>query len=472
MTAFLLAQAETFGEGLLNHYGERLGSFEGIAVIVAGLLVAAIVLAVDGAKWAVLAGGIYVATFSIKRPESLPQLPSPFRQIGEWSQAISFGAVALLAIAALRPTEWRRSRLLHPALFALLALQLAISARQTSGGFATKGLAGMVVYVVMFLILGAGISRWLYDERQVRNLARAVSWSAGLLVLASVTLLAFSYSAAFAGPRLMGTTANPQRLGAMLGMTLPFSLALFTDRRSPPYTRVAHAAIAAFGILMVVASGSRTGFLLVLIGCAVFYRARLGPALLALVVVGGIGLVGSIFLLGEAVDDAGSLVVRTNNSRAEIWTLLWETFLTSPLIGTPMEGVPGESSYLSALVMAGVIGFLPLAVLVVLLQLSAIKVVRRRRALGSLGVFGDAAAASVAQMLAAWAFEAFALGSVTDHMLVVYCTFALLGLLRERLADPTSAADGAATGLLVADAGAADNPLGEYDADHHLPKAI
>lgn len=456
-TASLLAQS--FGEEMLRHYTDRLASVEGVAVIVAALLVAAAVFAVDWAKWAVLSAAISVSVFSIKRPDLQPDLPSPFRQIGEWSQALSFGLVGLLAIAALRPTGWRRTSLLHPALFALFALQATISLRQVFGGLPEKGLGSLVVYVVMFGVLGLGIARWLYDDGHVRDLARTVSWAAGLVIVGSLAVMAISYSSAFAGPRFMGVTSNPQRLGAMLGMAFPFSLALIVDRRSPPYTRTIHAAIAAFAVLMILASGSRTGFLLLLIGTAVFFRTRLGPALLAIVGVGTFALIGYLLLLGEAVDESGGLVIRTNNSRSEVWERLWDQFQASPLIGTALDYVPGESSYLSTLVMAGVVGLVPMLVLVWLLGWTGFKLVRRRRALGSYAVFGDLAVASVAQMLAAWMFEAFALGTITDHTLVVYCTFALLGLLRERLSVPHPPTD---AGFLVVVPDGAGN-VEEYD---------
>jgi O-antigen ligase len=459
MTFSLLAQ-QTYGEGVLNHFAERFASIEGIGVLVAALIVAAAVMSVDAAKWAVLAVAIYVSTYSIRRFETLQQLPGGFQQLGEWSQAIAFGAVGLLGIAVLRPTEWRRDKLLHPAVYALFALQMVMSVRQAVGGFPQKGLAGIVVYTVMLGVLGSGIGRWLYDERHVRSLMRAVSWAAGLLVGGSILLVAVNYGAGFAGPRFMGTTANPQRLGAMIGMTLPFSLSLVVDKRSPPYTRVTHAAIAAFAILMVLASGSRTGFLLILIGTIVFFRTRLGPALLAAVAVGAFAVAGYILFLGDAVDDAGAMVIRTNNSRTEVWDRLWDQFMDSPLVGTAMESVPGESSYLSALAMTGLVGFVPLVILVGLLGTAAVKVVRRRRALGPLALFGDVAAASVAQMLAAWVFEAFALGTVTDHMLIVYCTLALLGLLRERLAAPAGPAG-------LPDVTLADAEAEEALADHH-----
>jgi O-antigen ligase len=266
----------------------------------------------------------------------------------------------------------------------------------------------------------------------------------------------------------MGTTANPQRLGAMLGMCLPFTLAVMVDRRSPPYARVAHAAIAAFAILMVIASGSRTGFLLVLIGGLVFFRTRLGPALLAVAGMAVFAVLGYLLVLGEALQESGGLVIRTNNSRTDVWAKLWAEFMASPLVGRATDSAPGESSYLSVLVMAGLVGAVPMAALVALLARSAVRVVVNRRALGPLAVYGDVAAASVAQMLAAWAFEAFALGTVTDHMLIVYCALALLGLLRDRLARaavPAGAGD-ARPGLAYE---AADDTEAGRD---HLPNAI
>lgn len=460
---FVLAQDSTFVGRLVEYYLEMLASPQGIAGLVVMLSLAVALVAADRTKWVLLAVLIYILTFGLNRGEYGPQNSGPIKWLGQISQPAAVCLLILLVIPAVQPREWRRARLFHVATICLFVLQLVCSARLATGGFAEKGLLAAFFYVLMLLVLGAGLSRWLFDMTQVRSLLRAVSWSAALVAYPSILLILVDPSQAFAGGRLYGTTPNPQRIGTMLALALPYSFALFQDRANVGWSRAFHAVLPAVAGVLVIGSGSRTGGLMCLVGVALYFRARLGPLLLTGLVVVSAGLAVFQFL-GESLAGGQERILSTENTRSEIWSEMWAEFLRNPLFGSPRE-TASENSFLSIASITGVVGLVPLTFLIAFLAKGTARVVRYRGRLGTFRPVADLVVASVGQVFVAWMFEGFLLGVLTDHTVMLYCTLGLLALVTERIGR--LAADGAAAGpadpLYDADPTAAEWPPPAHD---------
>lgn len=430
---------QNYVEQLIQAYLGQLTTPAGMAAILAGVLLAIVLLSVDRAKWAALSAAIYLSTYAVARVgENSPPLPQPFATVGNLGQGITFGMVFLLAVAAVRPTEWRRRHLILPAAVALLVFQFIFATRMIASEYFVKGVLAGFMYSVMFGVMGLGLSRWLYDENHALKLFKTVSWAGGTMVAASLILLAVSYNAAFLGGRFMGTTNNPQRIGAMLALTLPFSLGVIGTRGAGVTVRVTHAAIVACVILAVFATGSRTGGLLSLVAVAFFFRSRLGTATLVAILVGTFALAGYM-LFGDVVESGADRLASFEDTRSAAWRYCWNLFLASPLVGTPMDSAAGETSYLSAAAVMGIGGLISILVLAGLLVFTAVRLAGRRRSAGPYRSTIDVVVASLAQVVISWVFEAFAFGTVTDHVLVLYCSLALASLATERT-DPSALA--------------------------------
>jgi len=430
--------AQTFHENLLQFYLEKLATPSGIGLVAAGLVAASLVVAFDRFKWVVLTLAIFLGSLSYTRAVILPLgpglVPEPFRTLSALSQPLTFGAILLLLIAALKPVPWHRARLMHPALLLLLLLQMVLSFRQVTGGYLERGITGFLVYGLLFLVMGVGVSRWLHDESQIRSLSRSISWLAVLICASCVAVLLLEWDAAFAGERLTGALDNPQRLASLLAISVPFSLLLGTDPGNSARSRTFHLIVAGVATVFLMWTSSRAGGLALVAGGAVFFRRRLGWGVLSLLAAGGIVLV-LLSMTESNISGSTALMFRTNNSRAEVWAAALEHFYRSPIVGVPADIAVVESSYISVAAASGIVGLIPLGLMLLALGVTCYRLSLRRKTLGAYKPAVDLVLAVTAQFIVLWTFDGYLVGLVTNAMLVLYCLLAVSTLLLERAAE-------------------------------------
>jgi hypothetical protein len=194
--------------------------------------------------------------------------------------------------------------------------------------------------------------------------------------------------------------------------------------------------MAGLSMVMIVASGSRTGMLMAAMALLVFFRAQVGRAAvfgLAAVLAAGTGYL----VIGEAVGLGAERFTDTTNTRAEVWATLLATFAANPLIGSDTELAGGESSYLSVAASAGLVGLVPALVFAGLLLWTAARLLRSRREFGPdhARAADLVAAVFVPIVVVCFTFEAHLMGTLTELLLVLYATMALAGALLEQRAE-------------------------------------
>lgn len=434
---YFLAQ-ETLSRNLIQYYLDRLATPGGAMLVVGGVMLAALVVGVDRFKWLILTLGIYLGSYAYNRSggdvdlEGIVPLPAPFSTIASLTQPLTFGCLLLVAIACMKPVPWQRSKLVHPAAILLLLTLLVITFRQFFGGLPERALFGVCIYTTVFLVLGMGLSRWLYDDSHIRTIARCVSWFAVLLCASTIVVLAIDWDAGFVSNRLTGITDNPQRTGIILALSFPFSLLLATDPGNTRQSRWLHLLIAATAAGFLVFTGSRTAALTLMVGTAVFFRKRIGALAAAVLGLAVVFLLVMSFAEGDLAS-ARDNVFRTNDTRSAIWISAFKTFLTSPLIGHPLDGNGGESSYLTVAVQSGVLGVLPLVLMLLLLIRSMVKLSKFHNA-GPYAPAINLGVASICQFMVVWLFEAYLVAFLTNTVFILYCTLAVITLVNERVA--------------------------------------
>jgi hypothetical protein len=417
-----------FSTKVFDYYVELLGSSTGVLLAVGFLVVAAILLMFDRAKWACIALILHVLTYSIDRGLYGPRLQGVFDSIASAGQILGLGITLVLLV----PTVAGHAKVTSfgKATVALFFLQLVLDVRMIDV-FGVKGLLSLGIHALAFIVLGVGISRWLSDHVQAIRLVKAVAWGSILTLIASFLVLVIYPSSAIGNNRFYGSAANPIALGMTLALCLPFLCALRSSLTPNKGARVWYAAIIGVLIVATIATGSRGPSVLILVGLAAFYRRRLSGAMITVLIASAFA-VAAYSLFTEQVDVGVERLASTEDTRAAAWSGLTASFLSSPLVGIPQEN-PAESSYLSVAAGNGLVGLAPLAIFIFLLVGMLLKLLRRQREFGEIRPLADLAIASISQLLVLWVFEGALLGTLTAHLVVLYSTLAVSHLLITRL---------------------------------------
>jgi hypothetical protein len=132
----------------------------------------------------------------------------------------------------------------------------------------------------------------------------------------------------------------------------------------------------------------------------------------------------------------------TENTRGDVWASLFASFLSSPLVGVDAEGALGENAYLSVAAGMGLVGLVPLTVLVVAMLGTVRRCVRHRPHLGpATRGLADLVASGMTAMLCVCVFEAYLLGLNSDVMIAFYALIAMGSAVTARLPAHEPAAE-------------------------------
>lgn len=154
--------------------------------------------------------------------------------------------------------------------------------------------------------------------------------------------------------RFTGMSGNPQGTAIFLGPACAVVLWLALNDPNRRLKLVWYGATAA-GLICIVWTGSRTGAALFVLGAMAALYGRAGRAVVALPVVAAFIFVG--LKLASGMDETINYerVLSTENTRAEVWSILLADAMRSPLIGSPMtEMRASENSYLLSVVLFGI----------------------------------------------------------------------------------------------------------------------
>jgi hypothetical protein len=423
-------------QGQFDAFWEMLGSPVGIIGII-GMLVLMVVLVLSRrSKWGVLTALLFVSTLSFRTEygsTAVVHLAFPIEQIRNQGRAICLALlIALLVPLVMRRRGWRRKFLVGGAGMFFL-FQLVWTFRTAIAGFGERAILSAIIYVLIFLVVGIGVSLWLEDWADVHRAVRCIGVAGILFLLGTCYQLAINRSAALGNGRLYGISANPQFAGVLIAVSLPPCLYLLARRGESKLWRMALIASVGFLILLLLWTGSRTGVLAAAVGIGLLFRARLGKWVL-------VGLATAVFVVlalqiyGESAASGMEHVLDTTNTRSAVWHELLHEFQESPLWGQMDEYDVQENSYLSTAAHAGLFGLAPLLLVILLVSWTLLKLQRLRRHLGEHALVADLVIAGLTSIGVAAIFEGILLGTLTISVFAIYIYLAIAAFLLDAVA--------------------------------------
>jgi len=225
-------------------------------------------------------------------------------------------------------------------------------------------------------------------------------------------------------------------------VSLPVICYLLVRGGSSRLWRFALGATAGFLVIFLIWTGSRTGFIMALVGVGLFFRAKLGRMLAAVMIVGIFSLL-AWHIFGESVESADRLL-STQDTRSAVWRALGQEFSENMAIGVLHEDIDiRENSYLSTAARVGLLGLIPLLLAVALTASAMFKLYRVRPTLGEHAMIADLVIAGLGSLGVGAFAEGFLLGVLTHQIFMVFIYLAILAFLLDvaRQNQPASVAE-------------------------------
>jgi hypothetical protein len=371
----------------------------------------------------------------------VPPLAFPLEQLRDVGRPLSLLLIGLLLLLGLQQARgWRRA-LLPPPLRYLLAVQAVIILKTLLYGSISFALLTILTLGAVILMLVLGPARRLQTRQDFDRGVWAIAM-VGVLFLGAVLYQAWFdlYPMTFLHSRLIGLTANPQMAAGLLSPTIPALLYMAESRAHLRAPRLFWLLALLFVTIALLLTGSRTGLLMALTTLFFFYRARLGQAAQLAVALAIIATLLLAFpplraILESFLDPVQTRYTNLENTRQDVWSALWRSFLAYPLLGVPLRGDRlfgyGESSWLGAAASLGLLGFIPLLLfggssLRMLWQLHRLGQTQTAPALPTRAIIAGIAAIFVGSV-----FEAFLLGNLSSSLLLLFIYLTLGHYLQE-----------------------------------------
>lgn len=412
---------------------ETLLSPAGMLAVVAGFVLLFVLAINKSAKWVVISVLLWVSTLGVIDVPWLDNtLVFPLEQIRRYGRPIVFALLLLLVLPALTSSRGWRVKLLLGGAIAYFIFQLFFSVRLLLGGLVPRGVAGAIVYMLIFTVFGYGLGCWMQTVREVHAVLWSVAGSGIIFVLGTLYQLLANHSAVVSGNRLLATTGNSQAAALVISVVLPVMCYLLIVRAGTRMARIVLSAAVGCLVLFLIWTGSRTGLLMTLVALGLLFRTRIVRGM-GVVLICGIFFLAASLVFSEGTADAGRLI-STKDTRTHNWKMLAEEFLSSPLTGIVHDDVDiAEMSYLSIAARCGVAGIGLFAVFGVLAGISIITIQHEKHELGEYALLGDLVTAGLVSLAVGANFEGFLLGTLTNQIFVLYIYLAILAFLLDAI---------------------------------------
>ena len=408
----------------------------GPGVVVAGLCVVLFLLSfLPRGRWLVICLMLYTSMFGSPDTQSAHVLISPFDQLRYVAQPLTMLFLVFLLVPALFSGGGARGKGLLGATLAFWLVEVVFGLHVMLSADFIRGSLAIIIYTTILAAMGYGLARWLRAVDDVHAAIRCIAW-AGLLFVASTSVqLIINRHAVIFSNRLYAITGNPQHAALMLAICLLPVAFLFTSRRESVAMRVVWGAVAGLTVVMLIWTGSRTGALSATVGLGLTFRRRLGKFILAGIVVAA--LVFGLLATFQVVENSGSRLFSTLDTRSETWRAQFDTFKANPLVGkmAPGDWGPSENSYLTVASRTGLAGLFFLAIFLVLVVVAVRRVGRLREMLKlpEDKDLVDVATAGLLAILAGSVLEGILVGTLTFMLLSVYFYLGLIKFLTDSI---------------------------------------
>ncbi|MFM2303432.1 MAG: hypothetical protein RLZZ135_841 [Cyanobacteriota bacterium] len=366
----------------------------------------------------------------------IPPLLFPFQQIRSVGRPLAIVLLLLLVILAFMSTDTWRRWILPPPLKYLIVVQGAIVLKTLLYGNLEFSLISGLTFGCLIFVLRMGPGRWLQDDRNFHLAARSLAVAVSIFITINTYQYAIDrYAVTFHQGRFLGTTDNPQQAALLLSSAIPCLIFLSQRTSSSKFIKVMWAMFLIATLFFLFMTGSRMGVLIALTSVILFYRNNggawfqfsIGLAVLAVIVT--TLLDPALLISSSGVDTVSGRVTSTENTRAVVWTGMWQTFQDNLLFGLPLEQGRmgfGENSWLAAAANLGLIGVIPM----VMMGWESLKLMWQLDRLSQRQphyfFYSSTAIAGIGSLLVGSLFEPFLLGNIT-FVLLAFLTYLIMG---------------------------------------------
>lgn len=245
----------------------------------------------------------------------------------------------------------------------LLLFQAAIVVKFLEYRLVTYAVLGGVIYGLLFFVFGMRQTTWVPDWTRSLWPIRAVAVATALFILGVLYQATVNASVMTGNSgRLEGLTSNPQHAATLLAAGLPAICCIWEMDRRNPIKLWGYLALMALCVLLIAWTSSRTGGVMCVAAIAVMYRRRMQK--LAVVSLLCLGVLLAVAQYSSEISDTTDLLIRSDDTRSQVWLGQINAFMQYPLTGEPRGSVNrlgiGENSWLSAASAMGVMGLVPL----------------------------------------------------------------------------------------------------------------
>ncbi len=416
----LQVQIQNFVDALLQPVG-----LIGLCVL---LFVIVALLAFPHLKWWILAFLTFVSSLAYSGVGGL-HLLQPLDTFRLFSRPIVTLLLVVLLIPLFRSGRGWRTRLVLPGLMIFYGFQLLISVRFLVWDHDFfRGYFGILSYSVIFLVCGLGVSRWLQSLEDAKSAVRTILLAGMIFSLAGVAQYAVEPSSVSWAGRFLGVSGNANHAGVLLGLCIPPTVFEVITSRRRLLWRLILGALVGVMVVLLVWTGSRTGFVTGLVGTMVLFRLRVGRLALALIVCGAfVYLMMSIFVEAQA---NASRLVALDDTRSVQWRSMFDDFLNNPLFGaSALESKWSENSYLLIAARTGLLGLIPFSFAFGLVVLAMVRLQRLRKFLGADALLADLVTGGLLSVGTGAMLEGFLLGTYSFPIFTLMIYLALLAFL-------------------------------------------
>lgn len=419
---------------------------QGWTLILIFIGLAGLIVLRPNVRWVLLSALFWVPTFGFVADETRMfvgnVLPFPLEQIRQFREPICIGLYLLLIFAhAVRPNKSPQSPGVFAGSILFFIMHLYMISRMVLVGVTGQAFLYLILHVLAFVVIAVIVARWVAEEGHVRNLMLALLGYSALFVGGNVYFILAQTGTALGGSRLVGTADNANATSQYVGLIIPVTLYMLMSKSVSYRLKLGLYVLLGFQLIMLFATGSRTGIAVAAIAVLLLFRARLGKLFFA-----GIGGVLAVMLagviFGEAIDPIQAFERFQDGeiTRGHIWLGMWHTFLENPLLGdTDFRSFGGypENSYLAIAAYFGIIAVLLMFTMIGVFVYTAIRTTLLTRSLKMSPEWqrlSDLVVAGFFSQLAGFMYEALLLSNLAPGLLMIYAYGIMLAVLSQAVA--------------------------------------
>lgn len=301
-----------------------------------------------------------------------PPLVFPLQQIRESGRPLTVILLGLILLLGLwTPAKWRKPLMPTPLKY-LMLLQAVIVLKTLIQGDFVFAFLSFTIFFGLVLAIQLGPNQWLQDEQSFVLGVRSLAIASLIFVGASLYQALYDYRPlAITNNWFHGLSGNPQQVAILLSASVPSFVFLIERQQRWDIQKLFWIISLTLIMIALFLTASRTGAVMGVAAILFFYRHRSG-ALLRFALLIAIPLV-LVWLYATTqqmdlgmIDSASSAIdkyLSNRNTRAGVWSGLWQAFIDYPLLGAPLRGTRlsyGENSWLATAATLGLLGLIPL----------------------------------------------------------------------------------------------------------------